>query len=114
MKLDRVFLLPQGLPDRPLYRHAIISPSKYDSYSAGSFPGKYVKDFIWIKLKFINKKYKTGLVKTSRPKNIELLGIKSNLTFLCTSTFQIETRNNLVTFLFTLPHYSILLHVLLH
>ena len=36
---DRVFLLPHGLPERVLYRHAIISPSKYNAYSAGSFPG---------------------------------------------------------------------------
>lgn len=38
-RLDRLFLLPQGLPGRALYRHAIISPSKYDSYGSSVFPG---------------------------------------------------------------------------
>ena len=37
--LDRLFLMPQGLPGRALYRHAIISPSKYDSYGSSVFPG---------------------------------------------------------------------------
>ncbi|TRY80424.1 hypothetical protein TCAL_04806 [Tigriopus californicus] len=39
MKLDRTFLLPEGLPRRTEFRHAIISPSEHDSYGAGSFPG---------------------------------------------------------------------------
>lgn len=39
MKLDRAFLLPEGLPERIEFRHAIISPSEHDSYGAGSFPG---------------------------------------------------------------------------
>ena len=32
MLLERVFLLPQGLPDRQNYRNAIFSPSKFNSY----------------------------------------------------------------------------------
>ena len=38
-KLDRAFLLPGGLPERPMYRHAVISTSQFDSYGAGIFPG---------------------------------------------------------------------------
>lgn len=32
MLLERVFLLPQGLPDRQNFRNAIFSPSKFNSY----------------------------------------------------------------------------------
>lgn len=39
MKIDRTFILPQGLPMRPSYCHAIISPSLHNSYGGGSFPG---------------------------------------------------------------------------
>jgi len=39
MMLERTFLLPQGLPGRPEYRHALFSPAKFDSYAGASFPG---------------------------------------------------------------------------
>ena len=56
---------------------------------AKAFEGFYsVKEF-----KFKNKKYETGLVKKSRHKNLVLLCIKSNLTFLLPSILQIKTRN---------------------
>ncbi len=32
MLLERVFLLPQGLPGRPDVRHALFSPAKFDLY----------------------------------------------------------------------------------
>ena len=32
MLLERVFLIPGGLPGRPAYRHAFFSPSKHNSY----------------------------------------------------------------------------------
>ena len=32
MLLERVFLLPQGLPDRTIYKNAIFSPSKFNNY----------------------------------------------------------------------------------
>ena len=38
-KLDQSFLLPSGLPNRPGFRHAIISPSLFDSYGSSIFPG---------------------------------------------------------------------------
>jgi len=39
MNLERTFLLPQGLPGRHSYRHALFSPAKFDSYSGAAFPG---------------------------------------------------------------------------
>eukprot|EP00092_Neocalanus_flemingeri_P089241 GFUD01112903.1.p1 GENE.GFUD01112903.1~~GFUD01112903.1.p1 ORF type:complete len:755 (-),score=192.43 GFUD01112903.1:119-2383(-) len=39
MLLERTFLLPQGLPGRHNYRHALFSPAKFDSYSGAAFPG---------------------------------------------------------------------------
>jgi len=39
MLLERIFLLPQGLPGRSNYRHALFSPAKFDSYSGAAFPG---------------------------------------------------------------------------
>ncbi len=38
-KIDRAFNLPAGLPDRPIFRHSVISTSQFDSYGAGVFPG---------------------------------------------------------------------------
>jgi len=32
MLLERVFLLPKGLPGRPDVRHALFSPANFDSY----------------------------------------------------------------------------------
>lgn len=39
MKLEQVFILPGGLPGRPLIRHAIFAPSQFDHYAAAAFPG---------------------------------------------------------------------------
>jgi len=39
MLLDRVFILPAGLPDRPEERHALFSPSKFNAYGSSSLPG---------------------------------------------------------------------------
>ena len=39
MNLDKAFLIGTGLPGRPVYSHAIMSPSKFDSYGSGYFPG---------------------------------------------------------------------------
>jgi len=39
MLLERTFLLPQGLPGRHNYRHALFSPAKFDSYAGAAFPG---------------------------------------------------------------------------
>jgi hypothetical protein len=32
MMLERVFLLPKGLPGRPEVRHALFSPANFDAY----------------------------------------------------------------------------------
>jgi hypothetical protein len=32
MMLERVFLLPRGLPGRPDVRHALFSPANFDAY----------------------------------------------------------------------------------
>ncbi|XP_070577810.1 N-acetylated-alpha-linked acidic dipeptidase 2-like isoform X2 [Ptychodera flava] len=39
MYLDRTFLDPAGLPDRPLYKHVVFAPSSKDVYSGDAFPG---------------------------------------------------------------------------
>ncbi|GAU87960.1 hypothetical protein RvY_00737 [Ramazzottius varieornatus] len=39
IKLDRMFVLPEGLPGRPLYRHVLHAPSKSNAYGGASFPG---------------------------------------------------------------------------
>ncbi|KAK7083133.1 Glutamate carboxypeptidase 2, partial [Halocaridina rubra] len=39
MKVEQAFILPAGLPGRPDTRHAIFSPSQFDSYAASGFPG---------------------------------------------------------------------------
>ena len=37
--LDRLFLLPQGLPGgRDQYKHAIITPSTFNNYGSKTFP----------------------------------------------------------------------------
>ena len=41
MLLERVFLLPQGLPDRTIYKNAIFSPSKFNSYGEIQFNYNY-------------------------------------------------------------------------
>lgn len=38
-KLDRLFLLNEDLPNRSSIRHAIISPSQFNSYGSSVFPG---------------------------------------------------------------------------
>lgn len=39
MKLERVWLLPNGVPGRPFIRHSIFSPAKFNSYGGASFSG---------------------------------------------------------------------------
>ncbi|KAL3881663.1 hypothetical protein ACJMK2_028073 [Sinanodonta woodiana] len=39
MQLERTFLDPEGLPGRPIYKHVMFAPSKFDSYTDNSFPG---------------------------------------------------------------------------
>nr|XP_053627350.1 glutamate carboxypeptidase 2-like [Cherax quadricarinatus] len=39
MKLERVFILPAGLPGRPDIRHAVFAPSQFDNYATSGFPG---------------------------------------------------------------------------
>ncbi|KAK7069649.1 hypothetical protein SK128_003416 [Halocaridina rubra] len=39
MKLEQNFIIPTGLPGRPLIRHAVFAASKFDSYAASGFPG---------------------------------------------------------------------------
>jgi len=39
MLLERTFLLPEGLPGRASIRHALFSPSKFNSYGGAAFPG---------------------------------------------------------------------------
>merc|ERR1719225_25987 len=39
MQLERVFLMPAGLPGRPESRNAIFAPAKYNSYAGSAFPG---------------------------------------------------------------------------
>jgi hypothetical protein len=39
MHLERVFLMPGGLPGRPDSRNAIFAPGKFNSYEGGAFPG---------------------------------------------------------------------------
>ena len=38
-KLDRLFILNQGLPNRDGYRHAIVTPSQFRNYPTRAFPG---------------------------------------------------------------------------
>lgn len=39
MQLERVFIMPRGLPGRPEARHAIFAPAKFDTYGGSAFPG---------------------------------------------------------------------------
>ncbi|EGW14598.1 Glutamate carboxypeptidase 2 [Cricetulus griseus] len=41
MYLERAFIDPLGLPDRPFYRHIIYAPSSHNKYAGESFPGIY-------------------------------------------------------------------------
>jgi N-acetylated-alpha-linked acidic dipeptidase len=36
---ERALLVPQGLPRRPWYRHAIYAPGEYTGYAAVVIPG---------------------------------------------------------------------------
>ena len=36
---ERAFLIPQGLPDRPWFKHAIYAPGEYTGYAAVVIPG---------------------------------------------------------------------------
>ena len=50
MYLERVFLLPSGLPGRPTYKHALFSPAKFNSYGKGSLQKKKTPLY-WIRAK---------------------------------------------------------------
>ena len=39
MQLERIFVIPNGLPGREDTRHAIFAPSKFNKYGASAFPG---------------------------------------------------------------------------
>ncbi|XP_053169108.1 glutamate carboxypeptidase 2-like isoform X2 [Hemicordylus capensis] len=41
MFLERAFIDPLGLPDRPFYRHIIFAPNSHNKYAGVSFPGIY-------------------------------------------------------------------------
>ncbi|XP_055970577.1 glutamate carboxypeptidase 2 isoform X2 [Sorex fumeus] len=41
MFLERAFIDPLGLPNRPFYRHVIYAPSSHNKYAGESFPGIY-------------------------------------------------------------------------
>ncbi|CAL8335905.1 unnamed protein product [Boreogadus saida] len=41
MYLERAFIDPLGLPDRPFYRHLVFAPSSHNKYAGESFPGIY-------------------------------------------------------------------------
>ncbi|XP_039109618.1 putative N-acetylated-alpha-linked acidic dipeptidase isoform X1 [Hyaena hyaena] len=41
MFLERAFIDPLGLPDRPFYRHVVYAPSSHNKYAGESFPGIY-------------------------------------------------------------------------
>ncbi|CAL4108335.1 unnamed protein product, partial [Meganyctiphanes norvegica] len=38
MRLEQVFILPEGLRGRPDVRHAVFSPSQFNNYAAAAFP----------------------------------------------------------------------------
>ncbi|CAL4110864.1 unnamed protein product, partial [Meganyctiphanes norvegica] len=38
MRLEQVFILPEGLRGRPDVRHAVFSPSQFNTYAAAAFP----------------------------------------------------------------------------
>ncbi|XP_023581137.1 glutamate carboxypeptidase 2 isoform X4 [Trichechus manatus latirostris] len=46
MFLERAFIDPLGLPDRPFYRHVIYAPSSNNKYAGESFPGIYDALFV--------------------------------------------------------------------
>ncbi|XP_064600479.1 N-acetylated-alpha-linked acidic dipeptidase 2-like [Liolophura sinensis] len=39
MQIERAFIDPAGLPNRPHYRHVVFAPSAVDSYAGTGFPG---------------------------------------------------------------------------
>ncbi|MFI5071998.1 MAG: M28 family metallopeptidase [Terriglobales bacterium] len=39
MQVERALLIPEGLPNRPWYRHAIYAPGEYTGYAAVVIPG---------------------------------------------------------------------------
>ncbi|XP_032151694.1 N-acetylated-alpha-linked acidic dipeptidase 2-like [Sapajus apella] len=41
MLLERAFIDPLGLPEKPFYRHIIFAPSSHNKYAGESFPGIY-------------------------------------------------------------------------
>ena len=39
MKFEQVFIMPNGLPNRPSARHAIFASGLFDTYGSSAFPG---------------------------------------------------------------------------
>ncbi len=39
MEAEQAFLLPEGLPGRPWFRHAIFAPGTYTGYASVPLPG---------------------------------------------------------------------------
>ncbi|XP_076040569.1 N-acetylated-alpha-linked acidic dipeptidase 2-like [Oratosquilla oratoria] len=39
MMLERIFIIPGGLPGRITARHAVFAPSQFDGYASSAFPG---------------------------------------------------------------------------
>ena len=39
MQLEKVFLMPGGIPGRSQVRHAIFGPGKFNQYAGSAFPG---------------------------------------------------------------------------
>lgn len=50
MQLERSFIIPQGLPGRPYFRHVVYAPSSVNAYGSSLFPG--VSDAIFSAVEF--------------------------------------------------------------
>ncbi|CAL4079772.1 unnamed protein product [Meganyctiphanes norvegica] len=46
MQLEQIFIMPSGLPGRPMTRHAVFAPSQFDTYAAAAFPG--ISDLLYL------------------------------------------------------------------
>ena len=51
MLLERVFLLPKGLPGRPDVRHALFSPANFDAYGKKKMKYKFFKQILNCRVK---------------------------------------------------------------
>ena len=51
MLLERVFLLPKGLPGRPDVRHALFSPANFDAYGKKKMKYKFFKQILYCRVK---------------------------------------------------------------